>query len=94
MDEYENPGDLESYDMELERAINTIKEKKAKIVALQMPDGLKRFSNKIADKIQEATGAQVIIWGGSCYGACDLCVDVERLGADVLIHWGHKEWVY
>ena len=87
-------GGVESYDLELSKAIQSIKEKNAKIVAIQLPDGLKPYANKIADEIEEATKARIIIWGGSCYGACDLAVDVERLGVDLLIHWGHKEWVY
>jgi len=83
-----------NYDLEIEKAIAAIKEKNAKIVAIQFPDGLKPYASKIADEITEKTDAQVIIWGGSHYGACDLAVDVERLGVDLLIAWGHKEWVY
>ena len=85
---------MESYDLELDKVIQSIKEKKANIVAIQLPDGLKQYAGTITDKIQEATKAQVIIWGGSHYGSCDLAVDVERLGVDLLIAWGHKEWVY
>ena len=85
---------ITSYDLEIERVIQSIKEKNAKIVAIQLPDGLKQYANKITEEIEKATNIQVIIWGGSCYGACDLAVDVERLGVDLLIAWGHKEWVY
>ena len=35
---------------------------------------------------------RVLIWGGSCYGACDVPLQVERLGVDLLIQWGHSEW--
>ena len=82
------------YDLELERIIEAIKEKSYKKVCLQLPDGIKPLAKKITDAIQKETDAKVIIWAGSNFGACDLPLEVERLGVDVLIHFGHSEWVY
>lgn len=83
-----------NYDLELEKAIEAIKKHNAKLVCIQLPDGLKPRANEISDYLKEKTGAKIIIWAGSCFGACDLPLEVERLGVDMLIHWGHKEWDY
>ena len=82
------------YDLELPRIIVEIKEKKAKLVCLQLPDGLKPKAKQTTDAIREETGAEAEIWAGSNYGACDLAIDVQRLGVDLLIHYGHSEWKY
>ena len=82
------------YDLELPRIIVEIKGKKAKLVCLQLPDGLKPKAKEMTDAIREETGAEVVIWAGSNYGACDLAIDVQRLGVDLLIHYGHSEWKY
>lgn len=82
------------YDLELDRVIREIKKEKAKTICVQLPDGLKPKAKEIIDTITAATKARVIIWAGSNFGACDLALDVSRLGADLLIHFGHKEWGY
>ena len=76
------------YNLELEKAIKRIKQEKAKSVCIQLPDGLKPKAKEIADKIEKETDAKVIIWAGSCFGACD----VPELKVDLLIQWGHSEW--
>ena len=83
-----------NYDLELERIILAIKEKGYKKVCLQLPDGIKLKAKEITNAIRNDTEADVIIWAGSNFGACDLPLEVERLGVDVLIHFGHSEWVY
>ncbi len=77
-------------DLELDRIISGIKEKKAKRVMLQLPDGLKARAGDLADEIARETGAEVLIWAGSNYGACDLAPAAE--GVDLLVHFGHSEW--
>ncbi len=83
-----------NYDLELNRIISTIKEKNARKVCLQLPDGLKPKAKEITDAIVLQTDASVVIWAGSNFGACDLPLEVERLGVDLLVHFGHSEWVY
>jgi len=80
------------YDLELERAAREIKENNAKLVCIQLPDGLKPKAQEIADELEEKTDARVIIWLGSCYGACDVPLEVNRVGADLVIQWGHSSW--
>ena len=82
------------YDLETDRVIDSIKTKGYKKVCLQLPDGLKPHAKEIQDRITKETDADVIIWAGSNFGACDLPIEVKRLGVDVLVHYGHSEWVY
>lgn len=80
------------YDLELEKVIQEIKAKKAKLVCIQLPDGLKPEAKKIVDQIQTQTKAQVLIWLGSCYGSCDEPLGLDRLNVDLVISWGHSKW--
>ncbi|MBW2969585.1 diphthamide synthesis protein [Candidatus Woesearchaeota archaeon] len=83
---------LENYDLELEKVEERIKKQKAKTVCIQLPDGLKPHAQQIADELQKRTKATIIIWLGSCWGACDVPLEVNRLGVDLLVQWGHSEW--
>ncbi len=61
--------------------------KNARKVGVQLPDGLKRYAIEIVDEL-ERRGYEVILSGESCYGACD--VDVNLLNeVDVLLHFAH-----
>ncbi|HII06421.1 MAG TPA: diphthamide biosynthesis enzyme Dph2 [Methanotrichaceae archaeon] len=67
-----------------------IKKSGAKIVGIQVPEGLKRMASEVAKEIVEKTGAEVIVSGDPCYGACDVDLDLCRV-ADLVIHIGHSE---
>lgn len=82
------------YNLEIEKAVKEINKQKAKKVCIQLPDGLKPKAKEIADKLKEKTNAEIIIWLGSCYGACDVPEYVEKLGVDLLIQWGHSAWPF
>ncbi len=82
------------YDLELDNAITKIKKINAKLVCIQLPDGLKPEAKHIADTIEEKTKAKILIWLGSCYGACDIPFQVKDIGVDLLIQWGHSRWEY
>ena len=79
------------YDLELGEAINNINKQNAKLVCIQLPDGLKPEAEKIADEIEGKTKAKVIIWADSCFGSCDIPLEVNNSGIDLLIQWGHSE---
>lgn len=84
------PGSRSSYDLDLDQAIELIRKSGAKCVGLQAPEGLKRSLPAIAKAISRETGAEVIISGDPCYGACD--VDMELLDkVDLMLHLGHAE---
>ncbi len=80
------------YDLELEKVAKEIRKSKARTVCIQLPDGLKPEAGNIAKELEKKTGANVLIWAGSCYGACDVPLSVENLGVDLLVQWGHSAW--
>jgi 2-(3-amino-3-carboxypropyl)histidine synthase len=82
------------YYLELEKATQHIKSKNAKIACIQLPDGLKEKAKEISDYLEKKTKAKIVVWLGSCYGACDVPLQIEKLGIDLLIQWGHSEWKY
>ncbi len=74
---------------DLPKILEIIEARKAKIVGLQFPEGLKRQGPALAKQIEAQAGVLVIISGDPCYGACDID---ERLldTVDVLFHFGHS----
>ncbi len=79
---------MERFELDLERIFKIIKDKNCKKVGLQFPEGLKRQAIDIARAIEEKTGANVVISGNPCFGACD--IDAMLAGrVDMLFHFGH-----
>lgn len=78
------------YNPELEKAIARMKELNAKTICIQLPDGMKPYAREIEQKISSETGARVLIWLGSNFGACDIPLGLNRMGVDLLISWGHN----
>ena len=79
------------YDLELDKVINNINKNKCKLVLLQFPDGLKPYATVVVDYLREKTKSEFLIWFGSCYGACDTPVGLEKLNIDLIIQFGHNE---
>ncbi|MFP3984896.1 MAG: diphthamide biosynthesis enzyme Dph2 [Candidatus Bathyarchaeia archaeon] len=80
-----------TFDIEEKRLIKEIKDRKARLVLIQLPEGLKPLGPKLAAAVEE-TGAIAIISADPCYGACDLAtIAAEKLGADLIVHYGHSE---
>lgn len=80
------------YDLEETRLIQEIKRRSPHRVLIQFPEGLKPFAAKLAEKLEDAGGAEVFVSGDPCYGACDLALlQKSQLQADLLIHVGHAE---
>ncbi|MCK4996681.1 hypothetical protein KAS08_00105 [Candidatus Pacearchaeota archaeon] len=78
----------EQYYLELEKIVSTIKEKKAKTILLQLPDGLKPWGPTLIDYLEKETGAKFSIWLGDCFGSCD----IPNSNCDLLIQFGHAPW--
>lgn len=76
------------YDLELDRVVAEIKKSKAKTVCIQLPDGLKPKAKEIRDYISKKVKCDILIWAGSCFGACD----IPKVEADLLIQFGHAEF--
>lgn len=80
----------QEYKIELGKVVRLIKKEKAKLVLLQFPDGLKQYAISIVDYLESKTKAKFLIYLGSCYGACDLPLGLEKIGVDLLIQFGHN----
>ena len=73
--------------MKLSKEVKEIvKKEKPKTILLQAPSGLKKFLLPIA---KELSDYEVYIWGGTCFGACD----IPNVKADLLIQIGHNEFI-
>ncbi|HDN83056.1 MAG TPA: hypothetical protein ENG50_01690 [Candidatus Altiarchaeales archaeon] len=84
-----------NYDFEIEKILKEIKEKKAKRVGLQFPEGLKQYAVEIAEIIERETGAVAFIFFEASYGACDLKEEIcKKIDLDLLIHFGHAPYRY
>jgi 2-(3-amino-3-carboxypropyl)histidine synthase len=80
------------YNFELEKVIGEIKKSKARIIGLQLPEGLKQNAVEIASQIEKATKAKTIIYTDPTYGACDTKKEqAKKLKIDLLIHFGHTK---
>ena len=81
------------YDFEVERVVREIREANAGRVGLQFPEGLKDRAIELAREIESKTDSAVIILTDPTYGACDMKrPQAEKLGLDLLVHFGHTEF--
>ncbi|KPV64573.1 MAG: 2-(3-amino-3-carboxypropyl)histidine synthase [Candidatus Bathyarchaeota archaeon BA2] len=79
-----------TFDLEETRLRKEITKRGAKLILIQLPEGLKAEGPRLAAMAEEA-GALAIVSADPCYGACDLVLaDAESLGADIIIHYGHS----
>ncbi|ABR55088.1 diphthamide biosynthesis protein [Methanococcus vannielii SB] len=83
------------WDLETNKVLNAITSKNATKVLFQAPEGLKRAVEKEIEYLKTKTSVELMIWGETCFGACDLCdEEVKILGIDLIIHYGHEELAY
>lgn len=79
------------YDLETERVAAEIRERGARRVLIQLPDGLRPTALTLAETLTSLTGAETLISGDSCYGACDMALSqAEAIDADLIVHYGHN----
>ena len=78
----------EQFDFNIPYAISVIKQKGAKTVGLQFPEGFKRKAALIATELERETGCKIIISGNPCFGACDIDETLVH-HVDMLLHFGH-----
>lgn len=64
-----------------------------KRVAVQIPEGLKRYADVVVDALIEKGAREVILFVDPNYGACDVRdSEARRVGAEVLVHVGHNRF--
>ena len=73
----------------IDELVERIRERNARRVLLQLPEGLKFLSPEIIDEL-EKRGIEAYSWMEPTYGACDVVPEAaEQLGLDLLVHIGH-----
>jgi len=77
------------FDVDLASAISEIKRLKARIVALQVPEGLKKRAYQFAEDIESKAGAEVLVVAEPCFGACDVPSSLFEM-VDVIVNIGHS----
>lgn len=82
------------YDLELARVSKEILKNKSKKVLIQLPDGLKPYATQIVNELKKQikNSAEILIYMDSCFGACDIPIETERLGVDLIVQFGHSNW--
>jgi 2-(3-amino-3-carboxypropyl)histidine synthase len=84
---------MQGLNLELGKVKHEIMQKKSRRVLIQLPDGLKPKAKEIVDFLQRETSAEILIFAGSCFGACDVPLGLDSLGIDLLVQFGHSRFV-
>jgi len=77
------------YDIDLTAAASEVKRLKARIVALQVPEGLKKRAYQFASELESKAGAEVLVVAEPCFGACDVPSALFEM-VDAIVHIGHS----
>ncbi|MFW5945880.1 MAG: diphthamide biosynthesis enzyme Dph2 [Candidatus Natronoplasma sp.] len=72
-----------SFEFDIEEARSKLEDIGAEKIMVQLPDGLRPKAQRFLKLFDQ----EAVIWGGSCYGACDIPDDIGE--NDALIHVGH-----
>ena len=84
--------DLERHDFELDDLVELIQANDNRLVALQVPEGLKMQAFELIDDIESRSAAKIVLAADPCYGACDLVHDKMKLmGVELVAHMGHSQ---
>ena len=82
--------DLDRHDFQLDKLMERIQANDNRLIALQIPEGLKMQALEMMDTIETETSAKVVLAADPCYGACDLVHDKMKLmGVELVAHMGH-----
>jgi len=82
--------EISGYSIDTEKTVQTIKEKRYKTIALQLPEGLKAIASKLIEVLENETHATIIISADPCFGACDTAnYELKNLGVEFVIQIGH-----
>ena len=61
--------DLDRHDFQLDDLVEKIKQNDNRLIALQVPEGLKMQALEMMDEIETETSAKVVLAADPCYGA-------------------------
>lgn len=82
------------YDLEIEKLVLDVNKNKYQKVLLQFPDGLKHFSKQVIEQLNENTKeCDFFIYFGTCFGACDIPVHLDKFKFDLCVQFGHSVYI-
>ncbi|MEM2899159.1 MAG: diphthamide synthesis protein, partial [Thermoplasmata archaeon] len=83
---------LKEYEFNLSEVNEYKKKHRISFVGIQIPEGLRKMQNKLAEQVRNELGCEVIVSAEPSFGACDIAdEEFHRLGADILLHFGHSK---
>ena len=83
---------MDRHEFAVDDLVELIKSNDNRLVALQLPEGLKIQALELMDEIEEKSGAKVVLAADPCYGACDLVHHkMQMMGVDLVAHMGHSQ---
>ncbi|MDP7116079.1 MAG: diphthamide biosynthesis enzyme Dph2 [Candidatus Woesearchaeota archaeon] len=81
---------MKRFNFEIEKVVKEIKKKKANVVLLQFPEGIKQDALGISKTIEAKAHVDCIVSGETCWGGCDIdSAEARQVGADLIVHFGH-----
>ncbi|MBT7938163.1 MAG: hypothetical protein HN696_03260, partial [Euryarchaeota archaeon] len=84
--------DLDRHDFQVDDLVERLKGEDTRLVALQLPEGLKIQALELMDRIETESSAKVILAADPCYGACDLVHHkMKMMGVELVAHMGHSQ---
>ncbi len=84
---------IDGYVIEVEKAREWVKRNRLRRILIQSPPGLWRQARELAEELSQDLD-EVLLYGGSCWGGCDLAIHSAKLvKADGIIHLGHARFL-
>jgi len=82
--------EISGYTIDIKKAIDEIISKKYQIVAIQIPEGLKRNIWDFVKIFEKETNATILVNADPCFGSCDIPYNkMKDLNVECIIHIGH-----
>ena len=72
-----------------EGALSVVREHSYRTILLEVPEGVRDRAAVLADRIRQETRCVAIVWGGTCWGPCDLHEHEAAPLVDAVLHFGH-----
>ncbi|MFQ5907357.1 MAG: diphthamide biosynthesis enzyme Dph2 [Thermoplasmata archaeon] len=76
--------------LELEPALEAIRDRGCRTVGIQFPDGLRLRALQVAERLERETGVTAMVSAQPTFGACD----VPRMPVDLVVQVGHAPMPY
>ena len=84
--------DMERHDFKVDDLVELIRSNDNRLVALQVPEGLKMQAFELMDQVESRSEAKIVLAADPCYGACDLVHHKMKLmGVELVAHMGHSQ---